>query len=115
MGVSTFTEFYVGIACDDRLMMASKLVAAHVAGSIAGRRSTDGSNEQPGSGDGMARAAKLSFFDIGVSNKGLTVPLISTVLATGYNDAGARIHSASWGSPNQNSYSSFDHNADSFM
>jgi len=88
---------------------------AHVGGSIAGRRSDDGSSERSGDGDGVAKAAKLAFFDIGKSNNGLTVPLISTVFATGYEKAGARIHSASWGSPRQNSYSSYDHGADSFM
>ena len=88
---------------------------AHVAGSIVGRRSDDGRNERSGDGDGVAKAAKLAFFDIGPSNDGLRVPLISTVFATGYKDAGARIHSASWGSPRQNSYSSYDHSADSFM
>eukprot|EP00977_Amphora_coffeiformis_P002808 scaffold528_cov165-Amphora_coffeaeformis.AAC.20 len=83
--------------------------------SIAGRRSDNGLSERFGDGDGVAKAAKLAFFDIGESNNGLRVPLISTVLAAGYEDAGARIHSASWGSPRQNSYSSYDHSADSFM
>ena len=68
-----------------------------------------------GAGDGVARAAQLAFFDIGESDNGLKVPLLSTVFATGYKDAGARVHSASWGNPKQNSYSSFDHQADSFM
>lgn len=86
-----------------------------MAGSIAGRRSDDGRSELSGEADGVARAAKLAFFDIGKSDGGLTVPLISTVFATGYEDARARIHSASWGSPRQNSYSSYDHSADSFM
>lgn len=88
---------------------------AHVAGSIAGRRSKNGRDEQAGGGDGVARAAKLAFFDISESNNGLRVPLLSTMFATGYKDAGARVYSASWGNTNLNSYSSFDHQADSFM
>jgi hypothetical protein len=63
----------------------------------------------------MAKAAKLAFFDIGTQQSGLKIPFLSTMFLTGYRDAGARIHSASWGSPNQNSYSSLDHNADSFL
>ena len=86
-----------------------------MAGSIAGRRSTDGRSEQVGDADGVARSAKLALFDIGKSDEGLRVPLLSTMFATGYDDAGARIHSASWGSPNQNAYSSFDRHADNFM
>lgn len=88
---------------------------AHVAGSIAGRRSANGRDEQTGDADGVATGAKLAFFDIGEADNGLKVPLLSTMFATGYQDAGARVHSASWGSPNLNSYSSFDHQADSFM
>jgi hypothetical protein len=38
---------------------------SHVAGTIAGRRATDGKVESDGDGDGVARAAKLAFFDIG--------------------------------------------------
>lgn len=86
-----------------------------MAGTIAGRRSENGIDEKNGGGDGVARGAKLAFFDIGPGDSGLSVPLLSTVFETGYKDAGARIHSASWGNPQQNSYASFDHNADSFM
>ena len=87
----------------------------HVACTIAGRRSDDGQEEISGAGDGIARAAKLAFFDIGAPNGGLSIPLLTTMLLTGYRDAGAKIHSASWGSPRQNSYTSLDHHADSFM
>jgi subtilisin family serine protease len=38
---------------------------SHVAGTIAGRRATDGRVESDGDGDGVARAAKLAFYDIG--------------------------------------------------
>jgi subtilisin family serine protease len=44
---------------------------SHVAGTIAGRRATDGRVESDGDGDGVARAAKLAFYDIGDGKKHL--------------------------------------------
>jgi subtilisin family serine protease len=38
---------------------------SHVAGTIAGRRAIDGKVESDGDGDGVARAAKIAFYDIG--------------------------------------------------
>lgn len=39
----------------------------HVAGTLVGRRATNGKTESTGQADGIARAAKLAFFDIGSS------------------------------------------------
>jgi subtilisin family serine protease len=85
----------------------------HVAGSIAGRRATDGLHESNGTADGIAKAAKLAMFDIG-TDRGLRLPSTYTLLKPGYN-AGARIHSASWGTPRQNGYTALDAGIDSFM
>jgi subtilisin family serine protease len=51
---------------------------SHVAGTIAGRRATDGKVESDGDGDGVARAAKLAFYDIGDGKRHQT-PLYRTI------------------------------------
>jgi subtilisin family serine protease len=51
---------------------------SHVAGTIAGRRATDGKVESDGDGDGVARAAKLAFYDIG-DGKAIEAPLYYTI------------------------------------
>jgi subtilisin family serine protease len=111
----------------------------HVAGTIAGRRATDGKVESDGDGDGVARAAKLAFYDIGdgkthetlrcivqsrhfisllyyfrLPDGGLDVPSASTLFTPGYK-AGARIHSASWGTPNTNAYTVYDLQIDEYV
>ncbi len=95
----------------------------HVAGSVAGKvvgsipidrqfskgKSYDNYN-------GNAYEAKVAFFDIGLPrNPALQVPsnLETTMLNYAY-DAGARIHTNSWGG-NSNSYSSNSKDMDSFM
>jgi len=70
----------------------------HVAGTIAGSKTTDGYNNVTGMADGVAKDAKLAFLDIGMTNGGLKIPDagLSVLIAAGQN-AGAKIHSASWG------------------
>lgn len=87
----------------------------HVAGSIAGRRAVDGRTETDGAADGVARQAKLAVFDIGNRAGALVLPGAELLFDQGYDSAGARIHSASWGSPQQNAYTSFDANVDRYM
>jgi len=85
-----------------------------VAGTIVGRKASDGSRETDGAGDGVAKSAKLAVYDIGSGAGRLSLPAIDSLFSTGYS-AGARIHSASWGTPNQNAYSTTDANIDDFM
>jgi subtilisin family serine protease len=86
----------------------------HVAGTIAGRRATSGQQESDGEADGIARKAKLAFYDIGSLSGRLIAPLASNLFAPGYR-AGARIHSSSWGIPGQNFYSGYDRAMDAYM
>jgi hypothetical protein len=53
---------------------------------------------------------QLSFF---AADNGLRVPSASALFDPGYK-AGARIHSASWGTPNQNAYTPFDLQIDEY-
>lgn len=77
----------------------------HVAGTIAGHKSLDGTTSLNGYGNGVAPDAKLAFVDLGKTGMGgLSVPNpVSLLLKYGRN-AGAKIHSASWGS-NEKKYS----------
>lgn len=68
----------------------------HVVGSILGHKAKDGVNESNGLVDGMAKDAKVSFFDIGSGTQCCYVPGYTTLFPGGYA-AGAKFHSASWG------------------
>ncbi|GMI38814.1 hypothetical protein TeGR_g13533, partial [Tetraparma gracilis] len=89
----------------------------HVVGSIVGRRSTNGrvNGETSTLGEeGMAYDAKVAFYDIGITNGGLQTPYdLSEIFDNGYA-AGARIHSASWGS-DSNAYGYSDVDFDEYM
>lgn len=65
-------------------------------GSILGHKAKDGVNESNGLVDGMAKDAKVSFFDIGSGTQCCFVPGYTTLFNGGYA-AGAKFHSASWG------------------
>ena len=68
------------------------------AAAIAGHRSDDGQNEGNGTADGVARDAKLAVIDVGRGVRpGLVIPGDKTRLLRTGREAGARIHSASWG------------------
>lgn len=49
----------------------------HVCGTVAGRKSEDGITEMDGLVDGVARDAKLAFFDIGLGRRKLTKSLLT--------------------------------------
>jgi hypothetical protein len=55
----------------------------------------------------------LTFELICLPDNGLGVPSASTLFTPGYN-AGARIHSASWGTPNANAYTVYDLQIDEY-
>ena len=87
----------------------------HVCGSVLGHKSSSGtkSGESTGFADGQAKNARIAFFDIGSSTESLTVPgNVDDLFKPGY-DAGARIHSASWGDAT-NTYSQQDADFDTF-
>merc|ERR1712226_439426 len=83
----------------------------HVVGSIIGHKAKDGVNESSGFIDGMAKDAKVSFFDIGSGTACCYVPGEST-FSGGYS-AGAKFHSASWGATTS-SYNSNSRGFDNF-
>merc|ERR1712070_1301653 len=60
----------------------------------------------------MAPNAKVAMFDIGNSSGGLSVPGVSALFRA-YSEAGAKFHSASWGS-STNSYTSRSRDFDKF-
>jgi len=80
-----------------------KFHGTHVAGTLAGRKSSTATSI----GDGIAREAKISFFDIGTV-WGIRIPAdVESMLNPGLF-AGARIHSASWGTDgNGGSYDTY--------
>ncbi|MFP4142626.1 MAG: S8 family serine peptidase [Thermoplasmata archaeon] len=83
----------------------------HVCGSVAGN---DDPNGDPSTNDGMAKQAKLSFFDIGDSSDNLDIPSdYSEIFSPAYDD-GARVHSNSWGG-SDSSYTSDAEEVDEFM
>ncbi|MBS3817342.1 MAG: S8 family serine peptidase [Candidatus Thermoplasmatota archaeon] len=82
----------------------------HTSGSIAGNDGPFGSNDN----DGMAKDAKLSFFDIGGSGDQLEIPSdYADIFNPAYNDS-ARIHSNSWGGQDS-SYTSGAKSVDEYM
>ncbi|GMH92511.1 hypothetical protein TrST_g7240 [Triparma strigata] len=89
----------------------------HVVGSVLGHRSTTGSDATStawNDENGMAKDAKVAFYDIGQTGGGLNTPWdLADIFNKGYN-IGARIHSASWGS-NSNAYGYSDRDVDKFM
>ncbi|KAL7576651.1 hypothetical protein ACA910_005584 [Epithemia clementina (nom. ined.)] len=87
----------------------------HVCGTIAGRKSEDGVTSTDGFVDGVAKGARLCFFDIGRDdeNESLSVPGADRLLNPG-KLAGARLHSASWGSAS-NFYANQDRDFDRYI
>lgn len=82
----------------------------HVSGSISGNCLTDQFDT-----NGMASDSKIAFFDIGNA----TYPYLDTyntynIFRTAF-DAGARVHSDSWGSDSSGSYDWSSYYADTFM
>ncbi len=89
----------------------------HVVGSIVGHKSIDGTTtgETTGFADGSAREAKVSFFDVGLGTTCCAIPDATTLFAPG-REAGARIHSASWGANTANAdYTSFSQAFDEYI
>jgi len=87
----------------------------HVVGSILAKRSTDGTvgGEEAGNLEGMAKDAKVAFFDLGAGNSCCFVPGDTATLFGPGVDAGAKFHSASWGN-SDSSYSFYSSIFDQF-
>ena len=83
----------------------------HVSGSVAGYAEGQGDQYK-----GIAYDAQLAFFDIGIAGGGLITPrsLYDQFFPPAYN-AGARIHTNSWGVPLKNSYDLDTRDVDQFM
>ena len=90
----------------------------HVVGSIVGHKSPSGSSggESDGYASGIAKDAKVAFFDLGVTGAGgLSTPTdVSSLFTPGRVSAGANLHSASWGSTGA-TYQDFDANFDAYQ
>ena len=92
----------------------------HVVGSIIGHKAKDGVNESSGFIDGMAKDAKVSFFDIGLGTACCYVPGQTTLFSGGYS-AGSKFHSASWGATtsqynsNSRGFDNFAYNNKDFL
>uniref|UniRef100_A0A7S2JW00 subtilisin n=1 Tax=Leptocylindrus danicus TaxID=163516 RepID=A0A7S2JW00_9STRA len=92
----------------------------HVVGSIIGHKAKDGVNESSGFIDGMAKDAKVSFFDIGLGTACCYVPGQTTLFSGGYS-AGSKFHSASWGAQtstynsNSRGFDNFAYNNKDFL
>ena len=71
----------------------------HVVGSIVGSKTNNGNSDTPGYADGVAKEAKVAFYDVGITGGGLSTPTdVSSIFNPGRVSAGASFHSASWGS-----------------
>jgi len=88
----------------------------HVAGTIAGHKSLDGNQGLDGFANGVAPDAKLAFVDLIDTASGvMMMPAeMSDVLDHGKN-AGARIHSASWGAALVKEYSVRERDLDKYL
>jgi subtilisin family serine protease len=80
----------------------------YVSGIIAGRKSSNGVDEEVGYADGVAPGSKLSFFDMEVGSTGIQDPGVSRLFASSFNSGrGAKILNASWGRGYKGKYSAF--------
>jgi len=78
----------------------------HVAGTVAGRKSFDGVNEQTGIADGIARDAKIHFMDLKTGTGGMSDPGSKLWFESFYhNGKGAKVANASWGRSGNRPYS----------
>ncbi len=85
----------------------------HVAGSVAGKYFSGAAAEH--FGDGTAPGAKIAFFALGDATGTFVTPAnLQIIFQPGY-DAGARVHSNSWGIVDKDkvSYTSYDQQMDS--
>jgi len=87
----------------------------HIAGSIVGRRARNGIHESDGLADGIARDAKIAFYDMGSSITGrMSIPPNQADVFEDGRLAGAHLHSVSWGAPS-NVYGPYDYQFDEYL
>lgn len=88
---------------------------------LAGRKSSDGSNEERGYADGTAPGSLLAFFDMENDNDGIGDPGVDRLLASLYKSGqggakkGARVINASWGRGYYGQYTSYCREYDSAL
>lgn len=88
----------------------------HVSGIIAGKKSSNGLDEEIGYADGVAPGSKLSFFDMELGANGIEDPGASRLFASFYNSGdGAYIMNGSWGRSYKGVYNSFCRDYDSLL
>ena len=92
-----------------------------VASILAGRKSSDGSNEEKGHADGTAPGSYLAFFDMEDDNDGIGDPGVDRLLSSLYKSGqggskkGARVINASWGRSYYGQYTSYCREYDSAL
>eukprot|EP00592_Proboscia_alata_P010323 CAMPEP_0194355264 /NCGR_PEP_ID=MMETSP0174-20130528/3203_1 /TAXON_ID=216777 /ORGANISM="Proboscia alata, Strain PI-D3" /LENGTH=886 /DNA_ID=CAMNT_0039124481 /DNA_START=63 /DNA_END=2723 /DNA_ORIENTATION=- len=90
----------------------------HVAGTIAGHISTDGgktSSTSPGMADGIAKDAKISFYDFSKEGKTVDLPSNLHVAFDKGRNAGSKVLNASWGGYDGGSYGYWDRVFDDYI
>jgi subtilisin family serine protease len=88
----------------------------YVSGIIAGRKSSNGIDDEVGYADGVATGAKLSFFDMEVGDAGIQDPGVSRLFESFYNGgSGAKVMNGSWGRSYGGVYTSFCRDWDSLL
>lgn len=88
----------------------------YVGGIIAGRKSSNGVDDEVGNADGVAPGSKLSFFDMEVGAAGIQDPGVSRLFESFYNDGkGANVMNGSWGRSYGGVYTSFCRDWDSLL
>lgn len=85
----------------------------HVCGTIAGRRMVNG-KEVDGYATGIAKDARIAFMDVSDGGPGLAIPADMEYLLETGKEAGAKIHSASWGGSTL-SYDKLTQNIDDYI
>ncbi len=87
----------------------------YVSSIIAGKKSSDGTNEEVGHADGTAPGSSLAFFDMADGYDSIADPGVDRLLKSLYNpdasandvERGARVINASWGRSYHGQYTSF--------
>ena len=88
----------------------------YVSGIIAGRKSSNGIDNEVGFADGVAPGSKLSFFDMEVEAQGIQDPGVRRLFESFYNTGkGAKIMNGSWGRSYGGVYTSFCRDWDSLL
>ena len=107
------------VSYDDTFADRNEIPSGHgtyVSGIIAGRKSSDGVNDQIGYADGVAPGSKIHFFDMELGAAGIQDPGVSRLFASLYNSgSGAHVMNGSWGRSYGGQYTSFCRDYDTLL